>query len=303
MRFVKMHGLGNDYVYVNGFQERVTEPSRIAIAVSDRHFGVGSDGLILILPPEPGVNADVRMRMFNADGLEAEMCGNGIRCVCKFAHDLCLTRRNPMRVQTGRGVLTLAYDVGPDGKVARVTVDMGEPILEPSLVPVASPDGNPWVERPLDSVLDALVVDGGTDWIEGCGLVPSMTTLSMGPPHAVLWCRDVAAVPLEVVGPRIEHHALFPRRTNVNVVQVTGDETITMRTWERGSGITLACGTGACAAVVAGVLGKRHGRHVAVTVPGGLLDVTWREDDGHVMMIGPATEVFRGDWEPPKELA
>ncbi len=297
MRFVKMHGIGNDYVYVNGFTELVDEPVALAQTISDRHFGVGGDGLILVLPPSTGVDADVRMRMFNADGSESEMCGNGVRCVCKLAYDHGLSRARPMRVQTGRGVLSLDYALDAHGKVAQVTVDMGEPILEAAKIPVAIPGLAP----------DARVinVDGPSEGCPGAeheaalvkaGVVPKMTCVSMGNPHVVIFCKDVAAIPLEKVGPVLERHAWFPRRINVHFVQVDSRNELKMRTWERGSGVTLACGTGACAVCAAGVLTGRTARQVLAHLPGGDLSLRWDEPTGHMFMTGPAEEVFTGQW-------
>lgn len=281
-----MHGLGNDYVYVNGFDQDVPDPVRVAQAVSDRHFGIGSDGLILILPSD---KADVRMRMFNADGSESEMCGNGVRCVAKYAFDHGLTRNNPMRVETGRGVLSLALEVS-DGKVRRVIVDMGEPILSLPAIPV-----------------DPGKVKKGSREHEYClSLAQSempleMAFVSVGNPHASIFTRDARAVDLARLGPVIENHAAFPRRINVHWVQVHSPREITMRTWERGSGITLACGTGASAVCVAGVLTGRTERRIVAHLPGGDLSLEWRESDNRVYMTGPATEVFSGEWNEPRD--
>lgn len=298
MRFIKMHGIGNDYVYVNGFTERVADPAALAIRIADRHFGVGGDGLIMLLPPEPGVSADVRMRMFNADGSESEMCGNGVRCVCKFAHDHGITRANPMRVQTGRGVLTLRYNTNASGKVDQITVDMGEPILEAGLVPVKIgmiPDNSRVVNYSLSEfVRDHIELR--QPWADAAGLDRHITCVSMGNPHVMLYCNDVSKVPLEIVGPILEKDARFPRRINVHFVQVHSPGEVTMRTWERGSGITLACGTGASAVCVAGVLVSRSARKILAHLPGGDLSLEWRESDNHVYMTGPATEVFEGVW-------
>lgn len=285
MRFVKMHGLGNDYVYVDCIrQPPPADPSALSRAISDRHFGVGGDGLILLCPSE---TADVRMRMFNADGSESEMCGNGIRCVAKLAYDHGLSRNNPLKVATGRGVLTLHLELS-GGKVSQVRVDMGEPILEAEKIPTTLP-GPRVIEVPLADV-------GDTGWHRDCGLDPRMTCVSMGNPHVVLYCADVAKVPLEQVGPRLETASIFPRRINVHFVQVRSAGEVTMRTWERGSGVTLACGTGACAVCVAGVLTGRTGRELLAHLPGGDLRLTWSEADDHVFMTGPATEVFQGTW-------
>jgi len=296
MRFIKMHGIGNDYVYVNGFTETVTNPTALAPIIADRHTGVGGDGLILVLRPEAGANAHVRMRMFNADGSESEMCGNGVRCVCKLAHDHGLSDANPMRIQTGRGVLTLSYTLDSAGKVAQVTVDMGEPILEPAHIPVEI--------GKLDRIVDLDINIAGlidwpsslhTGWTQACGLDPRMTCVSMGNPHVTFFVSDVAKVPLQTVGPFIEKHALFPRRINVHFVQVHSRSEVTMRTWERGSGITLACGTGASAVCISGALTDRTDRKILAHLPGGDLTLNWRSDN-HLDMTGPATEVFQGEW-------
>jgi diaminopimelate epimerase len=277
----------------------VRDPQALAPRVSDRHFGIGGDGLILLLPPEnfPGApQAHVRMRMFNADGSEAEMCGNGVRCVCKLAHDRGVCTANPMRIQTGRGVLTLSYTLDGAGKVAAVTVDMGEPILDPAGIPAALP-ASFRAARIVDVPLAPHVpIDAGAAWVKGCGLDARMTCVSMGNPHLVLYCARVSAVPLESIGPVLERQPIFPRRINVHFVQVDSRAHVTMRTWERGSGITLACGTGASAVCVAGVLSGRTDRRVTARLPGGELQLEWREADNQVYMTGPATEVFTGAW-------
>lgn len=289
MRFVKMHGIGNDYVYVNCFREATpTDPAALSRAVSDRHFGIGSDGLILVCPSE---QADARMRMFNADGSESEMCGNGVRCVAKLVHDHGISRNNPLRIETGRGVLTLHLDV-PDGTVRQVTVDMGEPILEAERIPTTL-SGTRVVNEPLPAELTRRI---SGPWVEASRLQPGFTAVSMGNPHAVLYGGDVGAMPLAEVGPLLETAPLFPRRINVHFVQVQSPEEVTMRTWERGSGITQACGTGACAVCVAGVLTGRTARRLLAHLPGGDLRLHWSENDNHVYMTGPATEVFTGEW-------
>ena len=289
MRFTKMHGLGNDYVYVNCFEEDVADPAGLAVAVSDRHLGIGADGLILICPSE---TACARMRMFNADGSEAEMCGNGIRCVAKYIYDHKIARGGgeltvdgqatfpaSLKIETNRGILTLGLEVGDDDKVRRVCVNMGQPILAPKDIPVDIA-----VTRIVDEPIE---VDGGE---------LNMTCVSMGNPHAVFFCDDLDAVDLCRVGPMIENHDLFPQRVNAHFVRIDGPEEFTMRTWERGSGITLACGTGACACVVAGVLAGRCQSRVLAHLPGGDLELNWREDDNCVYMTGPAEEVFSGIW-------
>jgi diaminopimelate epimerase len=297
MRFTKMHGLGNDYVYVDCFSAPPPDdPADLARRIADRHFGVGGDGLILVLPADAGVDAHVRMRMFNADGTESEMCGNGIRCVCKFAYDRGLCRAHPMRIQTGAGVLSLEYTVGPGDRVSAVTVDMGRPALEAERIPVSLP-GVRGASRVVDAPLDRLgAVPGPNGWLERCGLDPRLTCVSLGNPHAVLFCRDVRAVPLEVVGPWMERHPAFPRRVNMHVVQVDGPREVTMRTWERGAGITLGCGTGASAVCVAGAVSGRTAPDVLVHLPGGDLTLRWEGASQDVLMSGPAVEVFTGIW-------
>jgi diaminopimelate epimerase len=289
MRFVKMHGIGNDYVYVDCFrQPEPSDPAALSRAISDRHFGVGSDGLILVCRSSV---ADARMRMFNADGSESEMCGNGIRCVAKLVHDHGLSANNPLTIETGRGVLTLHLST-TGGKVDTVRVDMGEPILEPRLIPVELP-GPRVVDHPLPLKGDNLE----QTLFGGAGVDPRMTCVSMGNPHMVVYCKDVGRLPLErELGPMLETLPCFPRKVNVHFVQVVSKDEAIMRTWERGSGITLACGTGACAVCVAGVLSGRTGRRLRAHLPGGSLELEWSERDNHVFMTGPATEVFTGEW-------
>ena len=276
MRFTKMHGAGNDYVYVDCFaQPFPRDAAALARAVSDRHFGIGSDGLILICPSEV---ADARMRMFNADGSEAEMCGNGIRCVAKFVYDHGIVRKPTLRIETGRGVLSLDLGI-VDGKVQHVRVDMGEPILEASRIPTTLP-GNPPANIPLDVA----------------GRVFSVTCVSMGNPHCVQYVDDVARVPVSEVGPLIETDPRFPRRTNVEFVQVQSRGEVKMRVWERGSGETWACGTGACAVAVASAITGRTDRRLLAHLRGGDLELDWASD-GHVYITGPAEEVFSGEWK------
>lgn len=289
MQFTKMHGIGNDYVYVNLFQEQLPgSPADVAKQVSDRHTGIGSDGLILIGPSE---RADARMRMFNADGSESEMCGNGVRCVAKYVYDHGIAHRPELTIETGRGVLTLQVTPDAHDKAAKIRVDMGAPILDSADIPTTLP-GPRVVDVPLFDVLPAL----REAFTAACGLDPRLTCVSMGNPHVVLYCQDVAAVPLEVVGPQLEHAPIFPRRINVHLVQVHSPHEVTMRTWERGSGITLACGTGACSVAVAGVLTGRTARRLLAHLPGGDLELEWAADDAPVYMTGPATEVFSGLW-------
>ena len=290
MRFTKMHGIGNDYVYVNGFVERVENPAELSRRISDRHFGVGGDGLILILPSD---KADVRMRIFNIDGSEGQMCGNGIRCVAKYAYDHGLSKSNPMRIESRHGIHMLQLQV-ENSKVQRVTVNMGQPVIDAAKVPVDLP-----ADRVIDYPLPAMeqqLVDPRQVWFDESGLEPSITCVNAGNPHVVMYCRDVSKVPLETVGPILENHPIFPMRTNVHFVELISPKELKMRTWERGSGVTLACGTGASAVCVAGVLTERSARTVLIHLPGGDLNVEWRESDNQIYMTGPATEVFSGEW-------
>lgn len=276
MKFTKMHGIGNDYVYVDCVsQNPPADPAALAVAVSDRHFGIGSDGLILIGKSEI---ADARMRMFNADGSESEMCGNGLRCVAKFVYDHGIATKPTLKIETGRGVLTVDV-TAKNGKAEKVRVNMGRPILQSSDIPTTLP-GDPPVNAKLTGEFDGYAV----------------TAVSMGNPHAVIYVADVDAIPLEAIGPKLETHPAFPRRVNVHFVQVISPSEAKMRTWERGSGITLACGTGACAVAVAGVLTGRTGRKLLAHLPGGDLELEWAGDDQPVFMTGPATEVFSGEW-------
>ena len=281
MRFTKMHGIGNDYIYVDGFVEKLADPPSLARQISDRHFGVGGDGLILILPSE---KADVKMRMFNVDGSEAEMCGNGIRCVAKYAYEHGLSKANPMKVETGAGVLSLALHTDA-GKVQQVTVNMGQPKLALEQIPADREKLSPGPGEHLYRLHPA-----------GSDEALLATLVSMGNPHFVTYVPNTAAVDLSRLGPSIERNAAFPRRINVHFVQIIGPGEVKMRTWERGSGITLACGTGACAVAVAGVLTGRSGRKILAHLPGGDLTLEWRESDNNVYMTGPATEVFSGQW-------
>lgn len=284
MRFTKMHGIGNDYIYIDGFQQTVDEPQSLARVMSDRHTGVGGDGLILILPPAPGIDAHARMRMFNADGSEAQMCGNGIRCVAKYVHDHGIAGDNPLRIQTGNGVLSLDLTTNGRGKVEQVTVDMGRPRYSPEQVPIDAAALDPTdaphtFDIPLENVRAAF----------------TGTFVNMGNPHVCIFVNVAQAVQLDRVGPTLEHHKAFPERMNIHFVQVDSTQEVTMRTWERGSGATRACGTGASAVCVAGALTDRTGRSILAHLPGGDLRIEWRDDD-HVYMTGPAEEVFNGEW-------
>lgn len=274
MKFTKMHGCGNDYVYINLFEEKVDNPEKLSIAVSDRHFGVGSDGLILIGPSD---KADFRMRIYNADGSEAEMCGNGIRCVAKYVYDHKLTEQTKISVETGAGIKYLKLTV-EQGKVSQVKVDMGEPILKPDLIPVQA-EG--------DKVVDEPVIVAGKEW--------RMTCVSMGNPHAVVFVDDVSSFPLETYGPEFENHSRFPKRVNTEFVQVISRNEASMRVWERGSAETWACGTGTCASVMACILNNRTDNEVLVHLRGGDLTITYEPESNHIFMTGPATEVFSGE--------
>ena len=282
MRFTKMQGAGNDYVYVNCFEEPIPRaPAELARDVSDRHFGIGGDGLILICPSDV---ADARMQMFNADGSEAEMCGNGIRCLAKYVYDHGLSKRETLKIETGNGILTLDLEL-VDGLVDRVRVDMGEPILLSQKIPTTLPgsparDGNPVVNADLQLGEEQLKV----------------TCVSMGNPHCVTFVDRLSDHWVLEVGPKVETDPHFPNRVNAEFVEVLSPTEIRMRVWERGSGETLACGTGACAVCVAGALTGRTGRKVLAHLPGGDLKLHWA-DDNHVYMTGPAVEVFSGEWE------
>ena len=276
MKFTKMHGCGNDYVYVNLFEEQLADPAGASIKVSDRHFGIGSDGLITIGPSEV---ADFRMRIYNADGSEAEMCGNGIRCVAKYVYDHKLTDKTEISVESGTGIkyLTLFTE---GGLVKQVRVDMGEPILEPAQIPVVA-DGDRVVDQPIEV--------GGKTW--------NMTCVSMGNPHAVVFVDDTATFELEKYGPLFENHERFPKRTNTEFVQILSRTEANMRVWERGSAETWACGTGTCATVMACILNGKTEDKVLVHLRGGDLTIEYDRDTNHIFMTGPATEVFSGEIE------
>lgn len=274
MIFTKMHGLGNDYIYVNCIDQCIENPSEVARFVSDRHFGIGSDGLVLILPSEV---ADFRMRMFNSDGSEAEMCGNAIRCVGKYVYDNGLTDKLNIKIETLAGIKVLDLTV-ENGKVSLVKVDMGEPILKPADIPVDS-EADLFISQPVE-------IDGVTY---------NVTCVSMGNPHAVTYVDDVMKFPLETVGPKMENHKLFPRRINAEFVQIIDRNTLRMRVWERGAGETMACGTGACAVLVASVLNNVSDRKATIKLLGGDLHIEWNEADNHVYMTGPAVKVFDGE--------
>lgn len=274
MRFTKMQGLGNDYVYVNGFTEHVKDHAQMAKFVSDRHFGIGSDGLIFINPSKV---ADFEMEMYNADGSRGKMCGNGIRCVAKYVYDYGLTDKTTISVETLGGIKYLDLSV-EDGKVVSVRVDMGEPVLKPEEIPVRA-EGDTVVSKPLE-------VNGKTYL---------MTAVSMGNPHSVIYVDDVKGLDLEKIGPDFENHEVFPDRVNTEFAKVIDRHTVEMRVWERGSGETLACGTGACAVAVASILNGYTDREVTVKLLGGGLFIEWDEKTNKVYMTGPAQVVFDGE--------
>jgi diaminopimelate epimerase len=289
MRFTKMHGLGNDYVYVNCFRGKISNPKKLAPIISNRHTGVGADGLILI---HPSKKADARMQMFNADGSEAEMCGNGIRCVAKYVYEHKLAKGGrkftipggesfptSLKIETAKGILKLGLLKSRKGKVEQVCVNMGRPILDSERIPVSLPAHNT-VEQPVKFLSHIFV----------------MTCVSMGNPHAVFFRSDLSLGELERFGPVIENHSFFPKRTNVHFVKVNGPNEFTMQSWERGSGVTMACGTGACACCVAAVLTKRCERKCTAHLQGGDLQLYWCPEDDCVYMTGPAEEVFSGTW-------
>lgn len=274
MKFTKMHGIGNDYVYVNCFKERLENPAQISRFVSDRHCGIGGDGLILIGPSEV---ADFQMRIYNADGSQAEMCGNGVRCVGKYVYDRGLTKKTTVTVETLGGIKTLELHV-EQGTVRSVTVDMGLPILAPEKIPVQG-TGERFLNIPV-------TVDGREYHV---------TAVSMGNPHAVVFVPDTASLDLPRIGPLFENLEIFPERTNTEFVEVIDRDTLRMRVWERGSGETMACGTGACATLVASVLNGKCQREATVKLLGGDLQIRWDETNDHVYMTGPATIVFDGE--------
>ncbi|BDI31761.1 diaminopimelate epimerase [Capsulimonas corticalis] len=283
MQFTKMHGIGNDFIMVDCLGEdgrALAQQARAqAVALCDRKFGIGGDGVILVLP---GETVAYQMRMLNPDGSEAEMCGNGIRCFAKFLYDRGHGKdQAELPVETGAGLLHVAVQAGADGKAATVRVDMGEPVLIPALVPTTLGEG----ESPVVSLP-----------IEAAGRTLLVTAVSMGNPHAVIFVDNVKDYPLEQVGPFVESHAAFPKRTNTEFIEVISENETKFRVWERGAAETLACGTGACASVVAGVLNGKTGRRVLVHLPGGDLDIEWSEADNHVYMTGAAADVFEGNW-------
>jgi len=276
MKFTKMHGCGNDYVYVNCFEETIDDPAAVSRFVSDRHFGIGSDGMILIHPSD---KADFRMAMYNLDGSEGSMCGNGIRCVAKFVYDHGLTDQTRITVETKAGIKTLDLKV-KDGLVEEVTVDMGAPILEPERIPVKSPAN-------MVAVIDEPIQVDGEEY--------RITCVSMGNPHAVVFVEDTESLDLAAIGPKFENHEMFPDRVNTEFVHVIDRNTVSMRVWERGSGETLACGTGTCACVYACILNKLTEDDVLVHLLGGDLKIRYDRERHTMIMTGPATTVFEGE--------
>ncbi len=274
--FTKMQGTGNDYIYIEDLDGKLKNPSKLAVEMSDRNFGIGSDGLIIIMKSK---EADFRMRMFNSDGSESEMCGNGIRCFAKYLHDRKLTKEKEIDVETGGGVKHLTMKM-KNNLVDTVTVNMGEPVLQRDRIPMTGEPGM--------VINETLVLDDGTKF--------SITAVSMGNPHAVIFVEDTENFPVEKYGRMIENHDLFPNRTNVEFVQVINSSEVRQRTWERGAGETLSCGTGASAVTAAGVLTKQTDRKITVHLLGGDLKTEWDEKDNHVYMTGPAVEVFKGEW-------
>lgn len=275
MRFTKMHGIGNDYLFFNCFDEFVPEPSRTAQNLCRQHFGAGADGIVLI---EPSETADFGMQIFNPDGSEAEMCGNAARCIGKYAYERKLTDKTSLTLETKSGLKILRLDV-KDGNVSAITVDMGTPELNPALLPV---------DLPGEIVLRHRLQLLGQTWF--------ITCVNVGNPHCVVFVRDPEVVDVHTLGPMFEHHPLFPKRTNVEFARVIRRDVIQMRVWERGAGETLACGTGACAAVVASVLCGLSDRAVEVKLAGGSLQVNWNGNDDHIYQTGPAAFVYDGDW-------
>ncbi|MCI0339971.1 MAG: diaminopimelate epimerase [Planctomycetales bacterium] len=278
MKFTKIHGLGNDYLFVEALEREPRDPAGLARAMSHRRLGAGADGLILVCR---SAIADFRMRIWNADGSEAEMCGNGLRGFAQYVHERGLTKKETLAVETGAGVLEVKL-FREGGRVSKVRVDLGEPRLERRQIPMEGPPGR--------VVSEKLRADGET---------LEVTAVSMGNPHCVVFVPDVAAAPVESLGPRIERHAAFPRRTNVEFAQPLSRAEVRQRTWERGAGETWACGTGAAAVCVAGVLTNRTDRAVRIHLVGGDLELEWSAGTNHVLLTGPTAEVYRGEWPDP----
>ncbi len=286
IRFTKMHGLGNDYIYVNLAARTINNEPDFARRISDRHFGVGSDGLILIGPPEPNADAHVRMRMYNADGSNSETCGNGLRCLATLVYERGIARHNPLRVQTDAGVTPVELRVNAEDRVESAVVDFGPPRLTPNEIPTTLSGGSGSGGEP--AVIDAALDVAGTPH--------QVTCVSFGNPHVVTFVPQAIAVSLARLGPAMATHAVFPRGVNAHWAQVLDAEHVDMVTWERGSGPTLACGSGAAAVCVAGVLNGLTSRKITAKLPGGELDVEWSEATNHVTVRGPAVAVCDGEW-------
>lgn len=275
IKFTKMHGIGNDYIYINCMESTPERLSELAVEMSDRHFGVGGDGIVLICPSD---KADFRMRMFNNDGSEARMCGNASRCIARYVHDHGLTDHQRISLETLSGIKVLSLNMDADGGVGSVTVDMGEPEFTPSLIPVRH-DGERMIEVPVAT---------------SCGDV-KITAVSMGNPHGVVFVDRIDDVDFDRLGPELERHHIWPDRANIGFLEIISPDEARMRVWERGTGETLACGTGACASAVAAALTGRCGRRITIHLRGGDLSIEWAEN-GHVLMTGSATEVFEGNY-------
>lgn len=284
MKFTKMHGIGNDYIYINGFEGDIVPEEMIEeiVAMSDRHKGIGGDGVIFIMSSDV---ADAKMRMFNADGSEGKMCGNGIRCVGKYIYEHDISHNNPLKIETASGIKTLNLEVA-QGKVESVTVDMGSPILDPKLIPV---------DLDVEQVINYPLVVNGQEYM--------ITCVSMGNPHCVIFTEGIDYLDLESIGPLFENNPIFPERTNTEFIEIIDDKTMKMRVWERGSGETLACGTGASASVVAAIYNNIFTRNqeIKVILKGGELYITLTQDN-HVFMRGSATEVFTGEYKLKRKL-
>ncbi len=274
LKFTKMQGAGNDYIYINALSQHIENPSQLAVKLSNRNFGIGSDGLVLILPSQ---TCDFRMQMFNSDGSEAEMCGNASRCVGKYVYDNELTSSTEITLETKAGTKYISLLEG-DKTARKITVDMGEPILEPTLIPVEVAE-EPVLEYPIN-------IDG-KEWKISC--------VSMGNPHAVIFTKNIKDLDLPSIGPKFEKYPLFPRKTNTEFIEIIDRNTLNMRVWERGAGETLACGTGACAAAVAAVLNNYCDRDITIHLLGGDLNIKWNKENNHVYMTGEAVTVFEGE--------
>ncbi|NOR85879.1 diaminopimelate epimerase [archaeon] len=286
MKFTKMHGLGNDYIYVNCFKEKIENPNELSIKISDRHFGVGSDGLVLI---EPSKTHDFKMRIFNPDGSEAEMCGNATRCVAKYVYDNNMTKKTEFEIETKAGTIKPKLNLNlENNQVKNICVDMGEPILERNKIPMIGPKGNVINENlPINNINNNTNNENNV----------KITCVSMGNPHCIIFIDNTKFNEFETLGKTIENHKTFPNRTNVEFVEIINNNEVNMRVWERGAGETLACGTGACATTVACILNNKTNRKIIVHLKGGDLEINWDKDTNHVFMTGPAEKIFDGTWK------